>query len=382
MAYAIATLGAVAAWAAAPGLVLNTVGIGLPIAMAGAASSGFFVMRRRLPVYAEDVAIVASLALLGVGIAYTARPSLFTPYYVWVGFSAPIWFPRPRAVTYLLLTVATCGADMALAGTAEALATWFVTTAILLVAFLVVQFLSRTLVANERLAVVGEMASAVGHELRNPLTSIGNALFLVRDSVGAEPHPALERHLALAERELSRAGRIAEDLLSLTRPRRPVATAFDAGGAIGTALASAPPPPEVRVEQRLQAATALADRDQVVQVLTNLLANAYQAMPGGGVLEVTVGLDRSRVTLSVADSGVGMDEALQARAFEPFVTSRSGGTGLGLAIVRRLVEDNGGGVEVHSTPGAGTRFTLWLPAAKAPTPGGRSDRSGVDTLEA
>ena len=96
-AYAIATAGAIVAWAVAPKEILNTVGMGLPVAMAGIAALAFHLFRRRLPPYAEDVGVVASLGLVGLGIAFVAQPALFTPYFVWVGFSAPMWFPRRRA---------------------------------------------------------------------------------------------------------------------------------------------------------------------------------------------------------------------------------------------------------------------------------------------
>ncbi|HAM00714.1 MAG TPA: hypothetical protein DCQ30_00570 [Acidimicrobiaceae bacterium] len=364
MAYGLATLGAIGAWAAAPGQILNVVGIAFPVATAGLASALFFLFRRRLPPYAEDVAVLGSLALLGVGIAYTAQPALFTPYYVWVGFSAPMWFGRRRAVLYLLLTMVACGADMLVAGTRAALASWFVTSAILVVAFLVVEFLSRRLVDHERLAAVGEMASAVGHELRNPLTAISNALYLIRASLPEPLDPETERHLRLAERETTRASSITEDVMAFVRPRVAVLARIEVREVVAAALATAPPPEAVRVEKDLSEARLYADRDQVVEVMTNLLSNAYEAMPSG-VVTVRARPERGRVVLSVADTGPGMEKAVSDRVFEPFFTTRHRGTGLGLAIVRRLVEDHGGTVEVHSTPGQGTTFVLRLPAAPA-----------------
>jgi len=364
MAYGIATLGAIGAWAAAPAQILNVVGIGLPVVTAGLASVLFFLFRRHLPPYAEDVAVVGSLALLGVGIAYTAQPALFTPYFVWVGFSAPMWFPRRRAVLYLLLTMVACGADMLLAGTGAALASWFVTSAILVVAFLVVQFLSRTLVDHERLAAVGEMASAVGHELRNPLTAISNALFLIRASLPGGLDPETERHLRMAERETTRASSITEDVMAFVRPRYAVAAPIDVSEVVATALATAPPPHGVRVEKDLAESRLFADRDHMVEVLANLLSNAYEAMPTGKVT-VRARPERGWIVLSVGDTGPGMEKPVSDRVFEPFFTTRHRGTGLGLAIVRRLVEDHGGTVEVRSTPGQGTTFVLRLPAAPA-----------------
>lgn len=366
LAYAIATFGAVVGWAADPRQVTSAIGLGVPVVLAGAAAAGFFLLRHRLPRHAEDVAIVASLGLLATGIAFTRQPALFAPYYIWVGFTAPIWFPLRRAVAYLLLAVVAYGIDAALAGTAVALAGWLVTVATLAIAFLVVLYLSRALVDQERLAAVGEMASAVGHELRNPLTSLMNTLFLLRSTIPAEAAPDLERHLGTAEREARRAASITEDLMAFVRPRRASISLVDLEETARWALGSTPPPATVRVETALESAAVLADPDQVVEILANLLSNAYASMPAGGTVRVGAGADRGAVLLVVEDDGEGMDEAVRARVFEPFFTTRARGTGLGLAIVQRLVEEQGGTIAVESAPGQGARFLVRLPRANTP----------------
>jgi signal transduction histidine kinase len=364
--YAVATLGAIAIWAVAPGQVLNVFGVGIPIGLAGAAAVAFFVLRRHLPRFTEDVAVVASLALLGVGIAYIREAALFTPYYIWVGFSAPLWFPPRRAVGYLCLTAAACGAEMLLVGTATAMASWFATLAILIIAFFIVLLLSRALVDQGRLAAVGEMASAVGHELRNPLASVVNALFLIRSQLGEQVSPDLERHLRLAEDETRRAASISENLMAFVRPRRAEVRSFSVEELVTSVLASTPPPTGVHVEIELAGAWLVADRDQIGEVLTNLVDNAYKAMPDGGTLRLEGATENRRLSLQVQDTGVGMDRSVKARIFEPFFTTRAQGTGLGLAIVQRLVEGNGGTVRVRSEPGEGTCFTLRLPRASRP----------------
>ena len=370
--YAVGGSGAIAVWAAAPAQVLNVFGLGVPIGLAGIAAVTFFVLRRHVPRYAEDVAVVASLALIGVGIAYMREPSIFAPYYVWVGFSAPLWFRPRRAVGYLLLTAAACGADMLLAGTATALASWFATVTILAMAFFIVLLLSRALVHQGRLAAVGEMASAVGHELRNPLGAVMQALFLVRHRLGEDIQPDVERYLSMAEDQTRRAVSISADLTAYVRPRRPEARSFALNELVSSVLAATPPPAGVRVETQIDDAWLLADHEQMREVLTNLVDNAYKSMPSGGTLRLDGTTDNGKVRLRVTDTGEGMDPSVQSKMFEPFFTTRTQGTGLGLAIVQRLLESNRASLSVKSTPGVGTCLTLRIP---------RGSRSRVEATD-
>jgi len=108
-----------------------------------------------------------------------------------------------------------------------------------------------------------------------------------------------------------------------------------------------------------------ADAGQLEQVVVNLVANARDAMPNGGQLSIETSFEAQRIVLSVADDGVGMDEATRAKAFEPFFTTkvRDRGSGLGLSIVDSVVRQSGGAVELDSAPGEGTRIRILLPAA-------------------
>ncbi|HZU78854.1 MAG TPA: PAS domain S-box protein, partial [Acidimicrobiales bacterium] len=142
------------------------------------------------------------------------------------------------------------------------------------------------LVQSERLAAVGEMASVVSHEIRNPIGAITNALFLIRHALGTVP-PELERQLALAEREAANATSIAEDLVAFARPRRPQMQSIALLSAVREVLEVLPPPAgvEVRIEDLDQ--TVVADRVHLTELFANLVANAYDAMPDGGRLTVT-----------------------------------------------------------------------------------------------
>jgi signal transduction histidine kinase len=224
------------------------------------------------------------------------------------------------------------------------------------------------LVRSERLAAIGELASTIGHELRNPLGVISNAVYLLRADFGPEPSDAANRHLATAEREVSAATVIVSDLLEFARQRDPVTTDVDAVALVDEALTVLPPPTGITVNRNLPAPPVLltADRDMLRQVLLNLVGNAYQAMVEGGAVTVGLTTDGSQLHVTVTDTGVGMAPEVSRRVFEPFYTTKARGVGLGLAVSRRIVEAHGGDITVVSAPGEGTTFTVTLPRVAVP----------------
>lgn len=224
------------------------------------------------------------------------------------------------------------------------------------------------LVQSERLAAIGQLASAVGHELRNPLAVLTNALYLLRRATEPSGDPRVGQHLSTAEREVSAATLIVSDLLEFSRGREPILSDVDVGDLVEEALSVAPHPEGVEVDWSPppSAVWARADRDQLRQVVLNLITNAYDAMPGGGSLRIRAEADgQGLVELEVADSGTGMDEQTRGRVFEPFFTTKARGVGLGLAVTHRIITAHHGAVLVESEPGRGTRFRIRLPAADA-----------------
>jgi signal transduction histidine kinase len=108
------------------------------------------------------------------------------------------------------------------------------------------------------------------------------------------------------------------------------------------------------------------DRDQMLQVLLNLVRNATEAMPRGGTLRLSARREGAEVLVSVSDTGPGIPPQDLPRVFEPYFTTKAGGTGLGLAIAERIVSEHGGRIEAASSPGQGATFTVRLPAVTAP----------------
>jgi signal transduction histidine kinase len=225
------------------------------------------------------------------------------------------------------------------------------------------------LVRQERLAAVGQLASAVGHELRNPLGVISNSLYLIRGATTDSPDERLRRHLSTAEREVSAATLIISDLLDFARAREPIVASVDVHGLVDEALEVAPPPDGIAIARdNADVPGVAADRDQLRQVLLNLITNGYDAMPEGGVLKVATSAHNGRVDVKVSDTGTGIDPETKSHLFEPFFTTKARGVGLGLAVTHRIVGAHQGTIAVDSEPGQGTTFTVSLPAfSKAST---------------
>jgi signal transduction histidine kinase len=225
------------------------------------------------------------------------------------------------------------------------------------------------LVRQERLAAVGQLASTVGHELRNPLAVVSNVLYLLEASAGPDAAESTRRHLATAKREVAAATVIVSDLLDYSAGHAPIKVPVPVPDLISEVLSVVPPPAGVRVDREDEADAVIdADHDQIRQALLNLITNAYDAMPDGGVLTISTAPTLSSVQITVTDTGEGMTVQAQEKIFTPFYTSKMRGIGLGLAVTRRIVEAHGGAITVHSAPSAGSSFIITVPAAMASVP--------------
>jgi signal transduction histidine kinase len=218
------------------------------------------------------------------------------------------------------------------------------------------------LVRSERLAAIGELASVVGHELRNPLGVIMNVLYLLEAAAG--DNEAMHRHLATARRETSAATLIVSDLLDYSAGRQPMLAPVQVADLVAEALSVVPPPAGVQVIERSDPdITVDADRDQLRQALLNLITNGFEAMPDGGVLTVSATTAGGSAQITVTDTGTGMSAETREKIFTPFYTGKVRGIGLGLAVTKRVVDAHGGTITVESTPSVGTSFTISVPAA-------------------
>jgi signal transduction histidine kinase len=224
------------------------------------------------------------------------------------------------------------------------------------------------LIRKEKLAVLGQMAGGVGHELRNPLGAISNAVYFL-SMVLEEPDPEVKETLEILQKEVKTSEMIINSLLDFARAKPPTRRRVNINDVVQEALSRTAVPENVEVVSQLDEALPiiLADPDQLAQVFGNLILNAIQAMPEGGQLvvktsEVSEKLPKSEwVAVSIADTGVGIPEENLGKLFEPLFTTKAKGVGLGLAVVKSLVDGHGGTIEVESETGVGTTFTVRLP---------------------
>jgi signal transduction histidine kinase len=226
------------------------------------------------------------------------------------------------------------------------------------------------LVQAAKLAAVGEMAAGVAHELNNPLTSVVGFTELTLDALPIDS--PVRSDLELVMREANRARSVVRRLLDFARQREVVRTRADLNEIVDDVvvltkhllLTSG-------VELRLNLASdipwAFIDRNQIKQVLINLINNAMYAMPTGGILVIETGQQarhgKSFLSISVRDTGVGISSQDLDRIFEPFFTTRGdqGGTGLGLSVTYGIVTEHGGSIEVESQVNSGSVFTVLFP---------------------
>ncbi len=221
----------------------------------------------------------------------------------------------------------------------------------------------------ESLTTMGRMAARVAHEINNPLAGIQNAFLLIKDAVPADhPHRA---YVGAVEREIARIAGVTRQLYETYRPEQNGAHGTSVAGLVSDAVALLEQINRgtgVKIEVNLTGLPGTVRLPEAIlrQALYNLVQNAVEASPPGGVVEVVATVEAGVFTLQVRDRGPGIPPDIRERVFEPFFTTKSatvrtGGMGLGLSLVGRSVQALGGQVEIHDREGGGTEFVVRLP---------------------
>ncbi len=242
----------------------------------------------------------------------------------------------------------------------------------------------KELVKSEQLAVVGELAAVIAHEVRNPLAIVGNAVASLRKgATHAADRAAL---LEIIDDEMTRLEALVGRLLNYARPVVPERRMVDLSSLLERSLAVADDHPDIARSLEIEDAdpSVSGDADLLRQAFENVITNAVQALAGGGRLALRV---RRRtidgivaIAVSFQDSGEGLSETSRRQALAPFFTTRPTGTGLGLPIVVRIVEAHGGRLTIEGAPGQGATVTLILPEQEGDRLISLSPQSGRPSL--
>jgi two-component system sensor histidine kinase PilS (NtrC family) len=216
----------------------------------------------------------------------------------------------------------------------------------------------------DRLASLGRMSANIAHELRNPLASLTGAIEALGSGTSLSDEER-QRLTGIVLRESDRLNGIIADFLTYARPAPLERTQVDVNALIEEVLLlleHGALPADVKLVRTFPESLHVdLDGGQLRQALWNLVLNAAQAMPSGGELAVTAGIEARTLSIRVSDTGTGIPSSVLPHVFEPFFSTKSGGSGLGLALVDRVTRDHGGEVVIHSTPGLGTTVTLRIP---------------------
>ena len=221
------------------------------------------------------------------------------------------------------------------------------------------------LIRSEKLAALGQLAAGFAHEIRNPLTSINILIHSMREKPPSGD--SYKEDFKVIEEEIHRINEIVDQFLRFAKPAPPLLEKTEVSSIFEETLQLLRPQIEkqlIVVEKEFQPLPIiLIDREQMKQAILNLLLNAIQAMPGAGhlTLKGQNSEDGQWIHLSIQDSGVGIPGEDMNKLFDPFFSTKEGGMGLGLSIAHRIIDQHHGKIEVESTLGEGTLFTVWLP---------------------
>ena len=217
------------------------------------------------------------------------------------------------------------------------------------------------LIKKERLAAIGQMASIVSHEIKNPLAVIKNAVYLIKTRLGKGVDVKITKNFKVIDEEINQANSIIEEILGYARTREQILTTIDLSLYAREILSSYPIPQNIQLTTYFYSEDlpVTIDTEEMKQALRNIVANAIEVMPDGGMLVVkTKRLKEDYASLSVTDSGPGIPEELQEQIFTPFFTTKARGTGLGLAVVKKVCARNKVEFKLKSEVGKGTKMTF------------------------
>ncbi|MCL1977294.1 MAG: ATP-binding protein [Candidatus Bathyarchaeota archaeon] len=219
----------------------------------------------------------------------------------------------------------------------------------------------------ERFAAIGQTAGMVGHDIRNPLQAIICELYLAKNEMKNMPSTkiksALYDSIAFIEEQVDYINKIVSDLQDYSRPLRPDFNEVHVSKIIEDSITTLTFPKNIHLNVQVDKQVPKIKLDPLLlkRVLVNLITNSMQAMPEGGKLTIKTCSGARNLKLSVEDTGVGIQNEIRHKIFQPLMTTKSKGQGFGLAVAKRLVEAQNGTIDFESKRGVGTKFTISFP---------------------
>ncbi|MFH1753038.1 MAG: ATP-binding protein [Candidatus Omnitrophota bacterium] len=220
------------------------------------------------------------------------------------------------------------------------------------------------LVRSEKLAVLGKLAGAVSHELRNPLGVIRNSIYFLKMRLGqALTDEKVKKHLSILEEEISISDRIIDDILTFGRLKEPVLSEHKVNDIIKRSIERSRIPGNITVELKLgrELPAITVDPDQLMRVFSNIITNAIQAMGKSGSLTIASVEMNDFIEITFADTGPGISKEDMEKIFEPLFSTKAKGTGLGLSICQSIIMLHKGDIRAVSDHGKGAKFVIRLP---------------------
>jgi signal transduction histidine kinase len=214
----------------------------------------------------------------------------------------------------------------------------------------------------ERFSAIGELATMVAHDLRNPLQGIAVAAFYLKRKIKTDGEKKMIEQI---DEDVRYSDKIINDLLDYSREIRLDQISASPRCLLWKALSIACVPERIKlVDELTDEPTVRADVDGIVRVFINLLTNAVDAMPSGGTLTVRCNAEDKMARFQFIDTGEGIKPENRVKLFQPLFTTKAKGMGFGLSICKRIVDAHGGKIVVESKVGKGTTFNIYLPLAQ------------------
>lgn len=229
-----------------------------------------------------------------------------------------------------------------------------------------IRIFEEKLVKANKLSALGELASSIAHEIKNPLVSIQG---FARRIGKTKDRDKLETYAKFIEQEADRLSQVLTKLLGFSRMDEPKKDLLDMNEIVDDTVLFMEhhltrfKNVQLSVEKEASLPKVYVDRIHVQQTMVNIIMNAAQAMPEGGRILIKTGMNDQYVFIAITDTGIGIRDEDLEKIFEPFFTTKEKeqGTGLGLSLCKRLIEANAGKIEVKSKVGEGTTFTIMIP---------------------